>query len=59
MTKDKLIYTAKEVGALIEQVRAHERSKFVLPDALTYEWDSPDYVDGWNECREVMAGMMK
>jgi len=28
-----------------------------LPDALTYEWDSPDYVDGWNECREVIAGM--
>ena len=30
-----------------------------LPDALTYEWDTPDYVEGWNECREVMAGMMK
>jgi hypothetical protein len=32
----------------------------VLPDVLTQEYgDSPDYVDGWNECREVMAGMMK
>jgi hypothetical protein len=57
---DKLIYTAEEVGALIEQVRSHERSKFVLPDVLTQEYgDSPEYRTGWNECREVMAGMMK
>ena len=56
---NKLIYTAEEVGALIEQVRAHERSKFVLPDVLNQGDDSPGYVEGWNECREVMAGMMK
>ncbi len=32
----------------------------VLPDVLTQEYgDSAQYVEGWNECREVMAGMMK
>jgi hypothetical protein len=31
-----------------------------LPDVLTQEYgDSAQYVEGWNECREVMAGMMK
>ena len=31
----------------------------VLPDELSISDDSPGYVEGWNECREVMAGMMK
>ncbi len=31
-----------------------------LPDVLTQEYgDSAEYVEGWNECREVMKGMMK
>ena len=30
-----------------------------LPDALNPGDDTPGYVEGWNECREVMAGMMK
>jgi hypothetical protein len=31
-----------------------------LPDVLTQEHgDSAQYVEGWNECREVMARMMK
>ena len=34
--------------------------RMVLPDVLTQEYgDSAQYVEGWNECREVMAGMMK
>jgi len=41
-------------------VRADERAKRHLPDALTQEYgDSAQYVEGWNECREVMAEMMK
>jgi hypothetical protein len=31
----------------------------VLPDKLNPGDDTPGYVEGWNECREVMAGMMK
>jgi hypothetical protein len=30
-----------------------------LPDAITDDSESPQYRDGWNECREVMKGMMK
>ena len=30
-----------------------------LPDKLNQGDDTPEYVEGWNECREVMAGMMK
>lgn len=45
---------------LVAIVRADERAKRHLPDVLTQEYgDSADYVEGWNECREVMAGMMK
>jgi hypothetical protein len=47
---------AEAVLVVIEQSLATPQA---LPDALTYEWDSPDYVEGWNECREVMVGMMK
>ena len=33
-------------------------AKLSLPDVLTQEYgDSAQYVEGWNECREVMAGM--
>jgi hypothetical protein len=34
-------------------------TRISLPDALNQGDDSPEYVEGWNECREVMAGMMK
>ena len=41
----------------IKQARAAPQA---LPDVLTQEYgDSAQYVEGWNECREVMAGMMK
>jgi hypothetical protein len=59
MDTNKLIFTSEELDALLNQIRAHERSKFVLPDVLNQGDDSPGYVEGWNECREVMAGMMK
>jgi hypothetical protein len=32
---------------------------FVLPDEITDNSESHEYRSGWNECREVMAGMMK
>ncbi len=28
-----------------------------LPDEITDNSESPEYRTGWNECREVMAGM--
>jgi hypothetical protein len=30
-----------------------------LPDEITDNSESPEYRSGWNDCREVMAGMMK
>ena len=30
-----------------------------LPDAITDNSESPEFRAGWNECREVMAGMLK
>jgi hypothetical protein len=30
-----------------------------LPDAITDDSESLEYRAGWNECREVMTGMMK
>jgi hypothetical protein len=33
--------------------------KFVLPDEITDNSESPEYRAGWNECREAMMEMMK
>ena len=33
--------------------------RIVLPDAITDDSESPEYRTGWNECCEVMRGMMK
>ena len=30
-----------------------------LPDAITDKSEHPEYISGWNECREAMKGMMK
>ena len=30
-----------------------------IPDAITDNSESPEYRAGWNECREVMAGMLR
>ena len=59
MDTNKLIFTSEELDALLEQVCAHERAKFVLPDAITDNSESPEFRAGWNECREVMAGMLR
>jgi hypothetical protein len=30
----------------------------VLPDKLVYDgYESPQYIEGWNDCRELMKGM--
>ena len=43
-----------------EVLSALRNLKPSFPDVLTQEYgDSAQYVEGWNECREVMAGMMK
>jgi hypothetical protein len=29
-----------------------------LPDKLVYDgYESPQYIEGWNDCRELMKGM--
>jgi hypothetical protein len=51
----------REHAAVLEIERlVYALSKRNLPDVLTQEYgDSAQYIEGWNECREVMAGMMK
>ena len=41
---------------LIKQAR---NTRLSLPDELSKGDDSPGYVEGWNDCREVMKGIMK
>ena len=42
--------TALLVNALREAQR--------LPDALVYDgYETPQYIEGWNDCREFMKGM--
>ena len=62
---------AKEHKARFDKKYPHEKREIVplyelkqntrpsLPDAITDNSESPEFRSGWNECREVMAGMMK
>jgi hypothetical protein len=47
---------AEAVLVVIEQAL---KTPQALPDAITDNSESPEFRAGWNECREVMAGMMK
>ena len=51
MTKDQLDrYMA--TGDINPQPAQH------LPDKLVYDgYESPQYIEGWNDCREFMKGM--
>ena len=40
-----------------EVLSALRNLKPSLPDEITDNSESPEYRAGWNECREVMAGM--
>ena len=46
----------KQAITTIKQALSTRQS---LPDAITDNSESPEFRAGWNECREVMAGMMK
>jgi hypothetical protein len=59
---DWLIDERENINTLIKAIRSKNlpEKHVALPDVLTQEYgDSAQYVEGWNECREVMAGMMK
>jgi hypothetical protein len=45
----------------ITDLRIALASRPSLPDAIHHTdlSEHPEYISGWNECREVMAGMMK
>jgi hypothetical protein len=65
MNLDQIYKAWQAVGADIAGLNWNDFVKAIdtrpsLPDVLTQEYgDSAQYVEGWNECREVMAGMMK
>ena len=42
--------------AEIERLKAAQPA---VPDAIVEAGESPDYRDGWNECRETMLQMLK
>jgi hypothetical protein len=34
-------------------------AQLAMPDAIIEAGESPDYRDGWNDCRQAMLEMMK
>jgi hypothetical protein len=58
-------FVERAIGAMEAQERENMRlEKLVaalpaVPDAITDNSESPEYRAGWNECREVMAGMLR
>ena len=58
-------FVERAIGAMEAQERENMRlEKLVaaqpaIPDAITDNSESPEYRAGWNDCREVMAEMLK
>lgn len=55
-----------ELGAMannediVQCLRSAMSAQQALPDVLTKGYGyNAQYIEGWNECREVMKGMMK
>ena len=49
--------TALLVNALREAL-ASQGEALRLPDKLVYDgYETPQYIEGWNDCREFMKGM--
>ncbi len=53
-----------ELGAIIRPLEVRDALKEALarpqslPDKLVYDgYESPQYIEGWNDCRELMKGM--
>jgi hypothetical protein len=50
---------AKRLIALVQKHTIPPAAQPALPDAITDNSESPEYRAGWNECREVMAEMLR
>ena len=51
--------TQESLREHIAEIKRLKEAKPAVPDAITDDSESPEYRSGWNECREVMAWMMK
>lgn len=49
-TEDQLL----KLKAFEALVRADERTRLTVPDAITDKSESPEYLMGWNDCRAEM-----
>ena len=47
------------INNAITAIKQALATPLALPDEITDNSESPEFRAGWNECREVMAGMMK
>ena len=62
MNLDQIYKAWQAVGADIAGLNWNDFVKAIdtrpsLPDEITDKSESPEYRSGWNECREVMAGI--
>lgn len=51
-------YDKKELNKAITALREALARPQSLPDKLVYDgYETPQYIEGWNDCREFMKGM--
>jgi hypothetical protein len=46
----------EELKAFEALVRADESARAAVPDKITDNSESPEYIQGWNDCRAEMLG---
>jgi hypothetical protein len=56
---DTVIGILMQIDNMAADMVRRPAQRTALPDAITDDSESPEYRTGWNECREVMKGMMK
>jgi hypothetical protein len=43
----------------VQKLFDEKRAQPAVPDAIIEAGESPDYRDGWNDCRQTMLEMLK
>jgi hypothetical protein len=51
--------TQESLREHMAEIKRLKEAQPAVPDAITDDSESPEYRAGWNECREVMAEMLK
>ena len=51
--------TQESLREHIAEIKRLKAAQLAMPDAIIEAGESPDYRDGWNDCRQAMMEMMK